>query len=215
MTECKQVITDVEKLYEWSTEMDPRKEGKELQKIILEIKETMRANNLEYLTAPQIGYNKRVFCIRFGNNDYRTFVNPVITQTKAFQFARETCNSIPEKTFIMPRFGNIEVIYVTPLGKVESRRIVGRSAVVFNHCLDHLNGLLVSDIGLEIDEMFDNATDDERAEVLKMYAESLDLRQKQLQEEIEANKDLSDLSDAVDFMSSVTRGDTKLATPEE
>ena len=53
MTECKQVITDVEKLYDWSVEIDPRKEGKELQNIVLELKTTMRENNLEYLTAPQ------------------------------------------------------------------------------------------------------------------------------------------------------------------
>ena len=102
MTECKNVITDVEKLYDWATEIDPRKEGKLVQEIVLAIKTTMRENNLEYLTAPQIGYDKRIFCIRFGGNDYRTFLNPVITRTGAFQFARETCNSLPEKTFIMP-----------------------------------------------------------------------------------------------------------------
>ena len=110
----------------------------------------------------------------------------------------------------MPRFGTIHVIYVTPLGKIESRKIIGRSAVVFNHCMDHLNGLLISDIGLEIDELFDNATDDERAEILKMYAESLDLRQKQLEEAIAADEELSKLDSAVDFMVSVQTGDTKL-----
>lgn len=215
MIECKNVITDVEKLYDWATEIDPRKEGKLVQEIVLALKTTMRENNLEYLTAPQLGYDKRIFCIRFGGNDYRTFLNPVITRTSAFQFARETCNSLPEKTFIMPRFGNIEVIYTTPLGKIETRKIIGRSAVVFNHCLDHLNGLLISDIGLEIDEMFDNATDEEREEVLKMYAESLDLRQKQLKEEIAENKELNDLDKAIDFIASVDNGQTKLETLSE
>lgn len=208
MTECKNVITDVEKLYDWATEIDPRKEGKLVQEIVLALKATMRENNLEYLTAPQIGYDKRIFCIRFGGNDYRTFLNPVITRTSAFQFARETCNSLPEKTFIMPRFGNIEVIYTTPLGKIETRKIIGRSAVVFNHCLDHLNGLLISDIGLEIDELFDNATDEEREEILKLYAESLDLKQKQLKQEIEQDKELNDLDKAIDFIASVNKGET-------
>lgn len=205
-----EIITDCEKLYEWSQEIDPRKEGKLLQEIVLALKTTMRENALEYLTAPQIGYDKRIFCIKFEGNDYRTFVNPVITKTSAFQFVRETCNSLPEKTFIMPRFGNIEVIYVTPLGKIETRKIIGRSAVVFNHCLDHLNGLLISDIGLEIDELFDNATDEEREEVLKMYAESLDLKQKALQKSIDEDEDLHKLDKAIDFISSVESGETTI-----
>ena len=73
--EAKEIITNVETLSQWSVEVDPVKDGKAVQKIILELKETMRQNNLEYLTAPQIGYERRLFCIRFGNNDYRTFIN--------------------------------------------------------------------------------------------------------------------------------------------
>lgn len=206
----KEIIMDETKLYDWATEIDPRKEGKTVQKIVLELKETMRANNLEYLTAPQIGHQYRIFCIKFGKSDYRTFINPVITNNSAFQLVRETCVSIPEKTFIMPRFGNIEVIYVTPLGKIESRKIVGRSAVVFNHCIDHLNGLLISDIGLEIDADFDNASEEEKEAILKMYAESLDLRHKQLQEELKNDAELAELNDAVEFVTSVTKGETQL-----
>ena len=206
----KEVITDLSNLYEWSTEIDPRREGKLLQQIVLDLKDTMRSNKFEYLTAPQIGYNYRVFCIKFGKSDYRTFVNPVITNTSAFQLVREHCLSLPEKTFIMPRFGNIEVIYVTPLGKIESRKIVGRSAVVFNHCMDHLNGLLINDIGLEIDEDFDNASEEEKEAILKLYAESLDIRSKQLQEELKEDDELSKINDAIDFIASVTTGETKI-----
>ena len=209
----KEIITDPEKLGEWSVEI-ATKENKLLQEIVLSLKQTMRANNLHSLTAPQIGYNKRVFCMKFGKDDYRTFVNPIVENNTAFQFSRETCTSIPDKTFIIPRFGNIKVYYTTPLGKVESCKLAGMSAFVFQHCIDHLNGMLVSDIGLEIDELFDNATDEERAEVLKMYAESLDIRHKQLQKEIEDDKDLVDINDAVKFITSVKSGETKLEQAE-
>ena len=57
--------------------------------------------------------------------------------------------------------------------------------------------------------------DEEREEVLKMYAESLDLRQKQLKTEIEENKELNDLDKAIDFMASVDNGQTKLETLPE
>ena len=212
MSECKTIITDVEQLYEWCLEIDPRRQGKLLQEITLALKNTMREHKLEYLTAPQIGYNYRVFCIKFDKNDYRTFVNPQISENKGIGFERETCNSIPDKVFVMPRFGNIMLHYVTPLGKVESRRIVGRSATVVQHCIDHLNGLLINDIGMEIDSDFDNATEEEKTEIIKMYAESLDLRQKLIEEEIEKDKESKDLKNAIDFVASVKTGETQLDT---
>lgn len=209
----KTIITDPEQLGEWSIEIDTRKEGKLLQEIILALKATMREHDLTSLSAPQIGYNKRVFCIRFGK-DYRTFINPLIENNTHFQFARETCSSIPEKTFIIPRFNALKAFFTTPLGKVESVKLNGMAAWKFQHCLEHLNGLLVSDIGLEIDELFDNATDEERAEVLKMYAEALDIRQKEMEEIISKDKELSDINDAAKFIASVKSGETILERVE-
>ena len=206
--EVKEIITDAEILGKWSDVIDPKKEGKLCQKIIGELKATMRANDLEYLTAPQIGYNRRIFCVRFGKNDYRTFINASISNVANITMAREACNSIPEKCFIIPRYNMIEIFYYTPLGAVEARKIVGRSAWVVNHCIDHLDGSLTSDIGLEIDELFDNATDEEREEVIKAYMESLDLRQKQLREEINQDEELKKMDDAIKFMDSVRRGET-------
>ena len=130
----KDILTDVEKLSDWCVEIDTRKDGKLLQEIILWLKATMRHNNLTSLAAPQIGYNRRVFCIKFGDTDYRTFVNPMIENNTAFQFSRERCSSIPGKDFIIPRFGNVKVFFTTPLGKVESCRLAGMSAFVLQHC---------------------------------------------------------------------------------
>lgn len=210
----KEIITDVEALSNWSVEIDPCKEGKTAQEIILALKATMKEHNLVSLSAPQIGYNRRIFCLRFGDNDYRTFVNPAIENNSGMTMSRETCTSIPDKQFIIPRFGKIKFFYTTPMGKVESGTLVGRAAYVFQHAMDHLNGVLVSDIGLEIDELFDQATDDERAEVLKMYAESLDIRAKELNKEIEEDKDLRDINNAIKFINSVKDGSTKLENVE-
>lgn len=206
--EVKEIICDTEKLGDWSEVINPKKEGSLCQQIIGELKATMRAKDLEYLTAPQIGYNKRIFCVRFNGNDYRTFINASISNMAKMTIARETCNSIPDKRFIIPRYNMIEVLYYTPLGEIEARKIMGRSAWVIHHCVDHLDGLLTSDIGLEIDDMFDNATDEEREEVIKMYMESLDIRQKQLREEIENNEELKQMDDAIKFMDSVRKGET-------
>lgn len=208
----KEIITDVEALSDWSIEIDPVKEGKLAQEIILALKATMRDKGLRSLTAPQIGYNRRIVCLRFGNNDYRTFINPAIENNTTITMSRESCSSIPEKEYIIPRFTKVKFYYTTPLGKIESGTLAGVSAFVFQHAVDHLNGMLVSDIGLEIDEMFDQATNEEREEVIKMYAESLDIRQKELVKEIAEDPELKEIDDAIRFINSVKDGTTILDT---
>ena len=42
----REIVTDPEKLSEWCVEISPRKEGKLLQQIVLELKATMREHNL-------------------------------------------------------------------------------------------------------------------------------------------------------------------------
>lgn len=206
----KEIITDYDTLGEWCTEIDPLKEGSVSQEIIKSLKATMRAKDLVSLSAPQIGYNRRIFCVKFGKDDYRTFINPMIENVNNIQFTREHCSSIPNKEYIMPRFTGITMYYVTPLGKVETRKIMGKSAYVIQHCIDHLNGNLISDIGLEIDDLWDKASEDEQAEVLRAYAEALDIRQKKLNEEIEADEELKQINDASKFMASVKSGETKI-----
>lgn len=209
MNRVKQIITDPEQLSDWSLEANVRKEGTLVQEIVLALKQTMKENNLYYLTAPQIGYNKRIFCIKFGN-DYRTFINPAVENNSNITMSRESCESIPGKEFIIPRFTKIKFYFTTPMGKVESGTLAGRAAIVFQHAVDHLNGMLISDIGLEIDELFDNATEEEQDEVLRMYAESLDLRQKELNKLIEEDEELKQINDAVKFINSVKDGSTTL-----
>lgn len=210
MNKEKTIITDAATLSEWCSEINPHKDGKETQEIVLALKSTMRKNDLTSLSAPQIGYKRRIFCIKFGKNDYRTFINPAIENNSGITMSREKCTSIPDKEFIIPRFNKIHFYYLTPMNKVESANLAGRAAYIFQHCMDHINGLLVSDIGLEIDELFDNATDEEREEVLRMYAESLDIRQKQLEKEIEETSELQDINNAIKFINSVKDGSTVL-----
>lgn len=208
MNNVKEIIKDSSLLSDWSTEIDPQKEGKLVQEIVLALKATMRENNLQSLSAPQIGYNRRVICLRFGDNDYRTFINPIIENNVNITMSRETCSSIPGKTFIIPRFTKVKFFFTTPLGKIESANLAGRAAFVLQHTIDHLNGSLIEDIGLEIDELFDNATEEEREEVLRMYADSLDLMYKSLKEEINNDADLKQVDDAIKFMTSVKDGTT-------
>lgn len=204
----KEIITDYDNLSERCNEFDLTKENKDVQDIVLSLKNTIRANDgMLGLSANQIGYNKRILCLNF-NGNIRSFINPIITNAEGFQLSRETCHSIPDKTFIRTRNSKINVTYQTPLGKIESVEFIGFAAILFQHHIDHLDGLLLSDVSLEIDEDFDNATDEEREEVINMYLDSLDLTRKQIETDIENDEEAKQVSDAVKFINSVKSGET-------
>ena len=197
-------------LSERSDEINARTENKEMRNIIAELKRTMRKLNLTSLSAPAIGYKKRIFCINFKDTEIQTFINPILTQAKGISLSKETCTSLPGRTFVRPRSNDITVMYMTPLGKIESRQMVGMAAFVFQHEIDHLDGLLLSDVGLEIDEDFENASDDEKQEIIEMYLDSIDLKSKTMKEVVENDEKAKQLSDAVDFINSVQSGETIL-----
>lgn len=211
----KKIITDIEKLSERADEIDVRKEGELARSIVLDLKDILRSKkDIVALSAPQIGISKRIFVIKF-NNELKSFINPIISGTKGLELSREKCSSIPKKQYILPRHNEIEVVYQTPLGKVESRKLIGLAAKVFQHQMNHLDGLLISDIGFEVDKDFDKATEEERQEVIQAYLESLDIRQKEVEKEISENEDLKKMSDAVEFIGKLQKGEIEIQPIEK
>lgn len=206
----KEIVTDYVQLSKRCNEFELIKGSKEIQKIILHLKNTIRANEgMLGLSANQIGFDKRIICLNF-NGDIRSFINPIITNAVGLELSREKCHSIPDKEFIRTRHSKINVTYQTPLGKIESVEFVGVAAQVFQHHIDHLDGLLLSDVSLEIDELFDQATAEERQEVIDMYLDSLDLTRKQIEAEIESDPEAKQLDDAIKFLQSVQSGETEV-----
>ena len=209
-------ITENEKtLSERSDEINVRIENKEMRQIISELKRTMRKSNIISLSAPAIGYKKRIFCINFKDTEIQTFINPIITQVKGISLSKEKCTSLPGREFIRPRNNDITVMYIKPTGEIQSRQLVGMAAYVFQHEIDHLDGLLLSDVGLELDENWDKASDEEREEVIDAYLDSLDIKNKEVQKDIEEDKEAKKLKDAVEFMTSVASGETKIEAIKE
>ena len=203
-----EVEQDLEKLSIRCDEIDPKKENKLLREIVTKIKDTMRYNNLTSLSAPQVGYYKRVFCISF-NGDIKTYVNPIIGSCNGIDLSRESCSSLPDREYLRIRNNNINVMYTTPTGKIESKQLIGLAAIVFQHELDHLEGITLDDIGLEIDEQYDNASEEERVELVNAYLDSIDLRREQLNQVIESTPELKELNDAINFMTKASTGEIK------
>ena len=140
----------------------------------------------------------------------------MITKVNGFTLSKESDISIPNKTFIVPRNVEVEVQYCTPLGQWMTQKMTGMTAFVMQRMINMLDGLLISDIGLEIDEEWDKATDEERAEVIKAYCESLDITMKDVQKDIEdSDGTLKKVYSAIKFTEGVNSGKVKLETVEE
>ncbi len=198
-----------------SQEIDYEKEGKLLREIVGNIKRTMRKKELISLSAPGIGYNKRIFCIDFSDKEIKSFVNPVISNAEGLQLVREQCSSIPGKEYLVPRNSVLDIIYETPTGVIKTNRFKDVVAFVFQHEIDHLNGVTLEDIGLEVDSDFDNASQEEREEIIEMYLDSLDLRQKYLEEVINSDEELKMVSDRLKFVEALAKGEITFEEQKE
>lgn len=209
----RELITDYDKLGEISDYIDVRKDNEEMREIILSIKETMREKDLVSLSAPQIGIQKRIFCAK-DSKGIHSFINPMIKKSTEMTFSREKDECFPDKEYIYPRSGRVVINYQTPLGESKATTVVGMSAFVFQRMIDHLNGVLISDIGLEIDNQWDEASEEERAQVLKQYMESLDMVSKKLDEEISTDENLNKQKKAIEFEHALIAGDVKIEQRE-
>lgn len=209
----QEIITDYNELSERAYEIAIASNREEVEQIVSELKDTIFENHLTHLTAPQIGYGKRIFCINFGG-DIRTFINPMIIRTEEFVLSREHCASL-ENDYIIPRHKEIVAAYQTPTGKSESNRFLEPVSHIFEQCQDLLDGVLLCDYGLEITPEFDEATDSEKEEVIEYYLKALTGVHEELEKQIEGDEWLKKTRDAIDFMDSVIKGETKMEDASE
>lgn len=168
------IIDDKNVLHERAEEVTSALNIQSVLNIIHDIKETMIANkDIIALSAPQIGYNKRIFCIRFSNDDIRAFVNPMITKTEGLHLSQETNASLKGLEYIVPRSEKILAMYQTSLGTIEHNKFEGPVSAIFEQMTQLLDGILLSDIGFEIFDEFKTASDKDKELVIKHYLKDL------------------------------------------
>ena len=204
-----EIIKDIEKLQDRCDEINVGKENGYMRKIISDLKATMRENDLASLSAPQIGYDKRIFCINF-DGDIKSFINPIITQASGLSLVRESCSSIPDRKFLRPRNTKINVMYQTPLQKPESRILTGMAAYVFQHELDHLDGILLTDIAMELGDGYDDLSEEEKTQLINEYKDSLDIKREEITDAIEKDEYAKRLTTSIDYMTAVEKGEVEL-----
>jgi peptide deformylase len=106
-----------------------------------DLAQTLIQNNGIGLAAPQIGLPYRAFAM-MGEKIIVCF-NPKIVDTSTEQlYLEEGCLSFPEFILKVKRPKKIKVRYTEPNGNVETKVFDGMTARVFQHELDHLDGIV-------------------------------------------------------------------------
>ena len=128
---------------DWSFE-NPKQNTKELAK---ELVDAMWKNSGLGISANQIGHNYRVFAMR-GETQKDSIVcfNPQIKDfSPEMNTMEEGCLSLPDVFAKVVRPAHVAISYLDKDGKEEGQLASGMTARVFQHELDHLDGILFTD----------------------------------------------------------------------
>jgi peptide deformylase len=125
----------------------------ELELLVAEMLATMYAAPGRGLAAPQLGVSQRVFVIdttwKDGDANPQAFVNPqIMARSDTTATGVEACLSIPGRSFAVARPTWVELRWQDIAGAVQQGRFDGVAAICICHEYDHLDGVLISDIGV-------------------------------------------------------------------
>lgn len=131
-----------------STEIDPL--DKNTATLVKRMKESLLSTDGGVgIAAPQVGINRKIIWVqRFDKEGepLEYFINPVITWKSELQnFGPEGDLSIPDFHDQFYRSKVIQLEYVDLKGQKYSEMVEGFTAVIFQHEIDHLFGILISD----------------------------------------------------------------------
>ena len=142
------IIKNVRKLRnkvtdDWSFE-NPEIDSKEFAQ---ELIEEMWKNSGLGISANQLGYKYRVFAMRGETKESSQICfNPVIkTFSENMNTMEEGCLSLPDVYAKVVRPAEVAISYFNKEGKEEGQLATGLTARVFQHELDHLDGILFTD----------------------------------------------------------------------
>lgn len=101
------------------------------------------------MAAPQIGYSRRVIILRKSHFNYLVMVNPEILEQKWLFPHFSMCFSLPGIYLIKSHLW-IKIKYQDLEGKYHTEIIKGGRAATLGQEINHINGVLLSDLGIRI-----------------------------------------------------------------
>lgn len=107
------------------------------------------------IAAPQVGLPYRLVAVqRFDKEGepFEFYINPrIVHYSDETRGGREGCLSVPDMSGMVDRSASIEITYLDERTlKTVGEKISGFTAVIFQHEIDHLDGILYTDRASEI-----------------------------------------------------------------
>lgn len=127
--------------------------GPDLQQLIEDMIETLHENSGAGLAAPQVNVSQRVILVEFGTEENEEIpptlyvtINPRVTRfSQKIVTGAEGCLSIPGLMGEVERADEIVVEGQDRFGEPLKMRLQGWIARIFQHEIDHVNGILYTD----------------------------------------------------------------------
>ena len=143
-----------------------RQKSKEVKKIDRKIKELAlemvdfmrlhRADELRPIGLSAVELGELVRVIAFSRNpaslvgvQIQVLINPELVYQKGHQLVYESCLCIPGKQFSLKRAKIVKIRGLTLEGQLRTFRGRNLLAQVFQHAINHLDGILIDTLGLE------------------------------------------------------------------
>lgn len=122
----------------------PNYKSEQFKQIIKQMFKLLEENKGVGLAAPQIGIHERYFIISY-NGKKLVCIDPKIQKATGEQIFEEGCLSFPDFFKEITRPSEIKVSFLNENGNKRVTRLKGFEATIFQHELDHLNGVTIND----------------------------------------------------------------------
>lgn len=139
--------------------------GPELHRLLDQMVETLRTASGVGLAAPQIGLGQRIAIIEYPEDEERPeetkrvfeLINPEIIKAKGSEVAQEGCLSIPGLAADVDRATQLIVRAQDRHGNEVRYKVYDWLARIFQHEIDHLHGVLMTDRAQQVYRLVKNA----------------------------------------------------------
>lgn len=119
--------------------------AKETQAFIAELVEAMRLYDGVGIAAPQVGLAKRIIVVKTKTGP-EVLVNPkIFSASLRLVESEEGCLSVPDVFGIVKRHKSVKIRALNRQGEKVQLKASGFEAIIFQHEIDHLDGILFID----------------------------------------------------------------------
>ena len=146
---------------------------RDIQTLIDDLINKARSSQGVGIAAPQVSQSYRLFIIASHPNgrypdaplmEPIPMINPrIVSHSREMVEGWEGCLSVPDRRGLVLRYQRIAVEYLNRNGILEQRELTDFVARIFQHELDHLNGIVFLDRALEAIELRDNPVQQEKS----------------------------------------------------